>query len=49
MTGHLVGKGLAGDGLGDNDYLIIDGVDARVHYIELSASQVSMRPAWVPS
>ena len=49
VTGHLVGKGLAGDGLGDNDYLIIDGVDARVHYIELSASQVSMRPAWVPS
>ena len=40
VTGHLVGKGLAGDGLGDNAYLVIDGVDARVHYIELSASQV---------
>jgi hypothetical protein len=40
VTGHVVGKGLAGDGLGDNAYLVIDGVDARVHYIELSASQV---------
>ena len=40
VTGHVVGKGLAGDGLGDNAYLIVDGVDARVHYIELSASQV---------
>ena len=39
VTGHLVGKGLAGDGLGDNAYLVIDGVDARLHYIELSTSQ----------
>ena len=29
ITGHLVGKGLAGDGLGDKSYLVIDGVDAR--------------------
>ncbi len=40
VTGHLVGKGLAGDGLGDKAYLVIDGVDARVHYVELSATLV---------
>jgi len=34
VTGHLVGKGLAGGGLGDKAYLVIDGVDARVHYVE---------------
>jgi hypothetical protein len=36
-------QGLAGDGLGDNAYLIIDGVDARVHYVELSASHDKAR------
>ena len=40
ITGHLVGKGLAGDGLGDKAYLVLDGVDARVHYIELNATLV---------
>jgi type IV secretory pathway VirD2 relaxase len=40
VTGHLVDKGLAGDGLGDKVYLIIDGVDARVHYLELSTTLV---------
>ena len=40
VTGHLVGKGLAGDGLGDKAYLVLDGVDARVHYIELNATLV---------
>jgi len=40
VTGHLVGKGLAGDGLGDKAYLVIDGVDARVHYVELNATLV---------
>ena len=38
ITGHLKGKGLAGDGLTDKAYLVIDGVDARVHYIELDAA-----------
>jgi len=38
VTGHLRGKGLAGDGLTDKSYLVIDGVDARVHYLELDAS-----------
>ena len=40
ITGHLVGKGLAGDGLGDKAYIVIDGVDARVHYVELSTTLV---------
>lgn len=34
VTGRLVGKGLAGDGIGDAAYLVIDGVDGRVHYVE---------------
>ena len=38
VTGHLRGKGLAGDGLTDKAYLVIDGVDARVHYLELDAA-----------
>lgn len=38
VTGHLVGQGLAGDGLGDKAYLVIDGVDARVHYVELKTA-----------
>jgi hypothetical protein len=38
VTGHIVGKGLAGDGLDDTAYLVVDGVDARVHYVELDAA-----------
>jgi hypothetical protein len=40
ITGHLVGKGLAGDGLSDKAYLVVDGVDARVHYVEVNATPV---------
>jgi hypothetical protein len=40
VVGHLVGKGLAGDGLGDKAYLVIDGVDARLHYVEVIAARV---------
>jgi type IV secretory pathway VirD2 relaxase len=40
ITGHLRGKGLAGDGLTDKTYLVIDGVDARVHYVELDAARL---------
>jgi type IV secretory pathway VirD2 relaxase len=40
VTGHVVGKGLAGDGLGDKAYLVIDGVDAYVHCVELRSTQV---------
>jgi type IV secretory pathway VirD2 relaxase len=37
VTGHLRGKGLAGDGLADKVHLVIDGVDGRVHYVDLDA------------
>jgi type IV secretory pathway VirD2 relaxase len=37
VTGHLRGKGLAGDGLTDKAYLVIDGIDGRVHYLEADA------------
>jgi type IV secretory pathway VirD2 relaxase len=40
VTGHLVGKGLAGDGLGDKAYLVIDGIDARIHYVEVSTARL---------
>ena len=40
ITGELVGKGLAGDGLGDKVYLVINSVDARVHYLEMHAKLV---------
>jgi type IV secretory pathway VirD2 relaxase len=40
VTGHVLGKGLAGDGMGDKAYLVIDGVDAYVHYVELRSTQV---------
>lgn len=36
ITGRLAGRGLVGDGLGDEAYVILDGVDGRVHYVELS-------------
>jgi type IV secretory pathway VirD2 relaxase len=35
VTGKLIGKGLAGDELQDRLHLVIDGVDGRVHYLEL--------------
>jgi type IV secretory pathway VirD2 relaxase len=40
VTGHLRAKGLAGDGLADKVHLVIDGVDGRVHYVELDAAIV---------
>jgi type IV secretory pathway VirD2 relaxase len=40
VTGHLRGKGLVGDGLADKVHLVIDGVDGRVHYVELDAALV---------
>ncbi len=40
VTGHLVGKGLAGDGLGDKAYLVIDGIDAQLHYVEVRDTRV---------
>jgi type IV secretory pathway VirD2 relaxase len=40
VTGHLRGKGLAGDGLADKVHLVVDGVDGRVHYVEVDAALV---------
>jgi type IV secretory pathway VirD2 relaxase len=34
IVGRVVGKGLAGDEMSERVYLVIDGIDARVHHIE---------------
>jgi hypothetical protein len=36
VTGRVIGKGLAGDEVGDRLYLIVDGVDGRAHYVEIT-------------
>ena len=36
VIGRVIDKGLAGDQLGDRMHLIIDGVDGRVHYVEIA-------------
>ena len=38
ITGRLLERGLAGDELGDRVHLIVDGLDGRVHYVELPAA-----------
>ena len=38
ITGRLLGRGLAGDELGDRVHLIVDGLDGRVHYVDLPAA-----------
>ncbi len=38
ITGRLLGHGLGGDELGDRVHLIVDGLDGRVHYVELPAA-----------
>jgi type IV secretory pathway VirD2 relaxase len=38
IVGRVLDKGLAGDGLGDKVYLIVDGLDGRVHHLTTSAS-----------
>ncbi|WP_287786338.1 DUF3363 domain-containing protein [Acidiphilium sp.] len=38
ITGRLLGRGLGGDELGDRVHLIVDGVDGRVHYVEVPAA-----------
>lgn len=40
ITGRVAGRGLAGDGLGDEAFLILDGVDGRVHYVEVNAAEL---------
>jgi type IV secretory pathway VirD2 relaxase len=36
VVGHVLGKGLAGDEMGERVYLVIDGVDGRVHHLEFA-------------
>jgi type IV secretory pathway VirD2 relaxase len=36
VIGRVVGKGLAGDEMGERVYLVVDGVDGRVHHIEFA-------------
>lgn len=36
VIGLVIGKGLAGDELGERVYLVVDGVDARVHHMEVA-------------
>jgi len=39
VVGRVLDKGLAGDEMGERVRLIIDGVDGRVHHVELDASR----------
>jgi type IV secretory pathway VirD2 relaxase len=41
VIGRVIGKGLAGDEMGDRVHLVIDGADGRAHYVELSAAAAS--------
>lgn len=36
VIGRVVGKGLAGDEMGEGVYLVVDGVDGRVHHMEFA-------------
>jgi type IV secretory pathway VirD2 relaxase len=36
IIGRVLGKGLAGDEMGDRVYLVVDGVDGRVHHLEFA-------------
>ena len=39
VVGRVLSKGLGGDELGERVHLVIDGVDGRVHHVELDASR----------
>src|SRR5216684_2410728 len=39
MVGRLLDKGLGGDEMGERVRLVIDGVDGRVHHIEMDAAR----------
>jgi type IV secretory pathway VirD2 relaxase len=39
ITGRVLDKGLGGDEMGERVRLVIDGVDGRVHHIELDATR----------
>jgi Protein of unknown function (DUF3363) len=34
IVGRLLAKGLAGDEMGERVYLVVDGIDGRVHHVE---------------
>jgi type IV secretory pathway VirD2 relaxase len=36
VVGQVIGKGLAGDELGERVYLVVDGIDGRVHHMEFA-------------
>ena len=36
VIGRVIDKGLAGDQLGDAVHLVVDGLDGRVHYLEIA-------------
>lgn len=36
VVGRVLGKGLAGDELSERVYLIVDGIDGRVHHVEFA-------------
>jgi hypothetical protein len=39
ITGRVLDKGLGGDEMGERVHLVIDGVDGRVHHIEMDAAR----------
>jgi len=39
IVGRVIEKGLAGDQLSDRMYLVIDGSDARPHYVEMANAE----------
>jgi len=36
VVGRVIGKGLAGDEMGERVYLVVDGVDGRAHHMEFA-------------
>jgi hypothetical protein len=36
VVGRVIGKGLAGEEMGERVYLVVDGVDGRVHHMEFA-------------
>ena len=49
VIGRVVGKGLAGDEMSERVYLVVDGIDARVHHIEFAdpARLDAVRPGMI--
>jgi hypothetical protein len=41
IVGRVLAKGLAGDEMGERVYLVVDGIDGRVHHMEFKD------PAWI--